>query len=161
MLYFAYGSNLDYTRMYSRCKSAEVYGKAELKGYKLVFMENNSGRIVANLVKAEGETTPGMIYDLSDSDITVLDKFEGYPFVYGREFVAVECRGKMVKCVTYIMAEEYTFSTKYATNTITRGYGTPKREYFTFLLNGYTMFNLPQRKLLEAYEYSRDKGESL
>lgn len=159
MLYFAYGSNLDYTRMFSRCKSAKVYGYAELEGYKLVFMENNSGRIVANLVESEGAITPGMIYDIVDSDIEVLDKYEGYPYVYGRETIKVGYKGSEIECVTYVMAEEYYFRTKYATNKVVRGYGVPKRDYFNFILNGYVMFNLPQKKLLEAYEYSREKGD--
>ena len=43
--YFAYGSNLDYVRMFHRCESAEVVCRATLDGYRLVFMENNSKRI--------------------------------------------------------------------------------------------------------------------
>lgn len=157
MLYFAYGSNLDYTRMFSRCSSAKVYGKAELYGYRLVFMENNSGRVVANIVEAEGETVHGVLYDIVDTEIKVLDRYEGYPFVYNRLNIGIEYKGKDIEAVVYIMGDTYKYTTKYGTATIRRGYGVPKQDYFRYILNGYTMFDLPQRKLLRAYDYSKTK----
>lgn len=43
MLYFAYGSNMNWDRMKDRCSSACFVGIATLEGYKLAFTRKDRG----------------------------------------------------------------------------------------------------------------------
>ena len=98
MLYFAYGSNLDPEQMRSRCPSHRVVGLAELRDHRLVFplfsQVWNGG--VASVQPAHGSSVWGVVYDVSESELAVLDGFEGFRGagdqhnVYDRETVLVE-----------------------------------------------------------------------
>ena len=98
MLYFAYGSNLDPEQMRSRCPSHRVVGLAELRDHRLVFplfSQVWSGG-VASVQPAHGSSVWGVVYDVSESELAVLDGFEGFRGagdqhnVYDRETVLVE-----------------------------------------------------------------------
>ena len=154
--YFAYGSNLDYVRMFHRCESAEVVCRATLDGYRLVFMENNSKRIVANIIKEKGHHVDGVVYEITEKDLKRLDAFEGHPNVYKRKQVTISIKGEDKKVYVYIMPKTYDIKLGKRLIEIPRRYGMPKGDYFTHVQNGYNMFKLSQGKLLEAYKYSRD-----
>lgn len=153
MLYFAYGSNLDYTRMLNRCESADVIGQATLEGYRLVFMENNSKRFVANVVKNKKFTTYGVLYEVNEKDMKNLDKYEGHPFVYKRTKISVCVKGEYKEAITYIMPKRC----QVYSSVLLRQYGVPKKDYMQYILNGYAMYNLPQEELRQSYVYSKNK----
>lgn len=159
IFYFAYGSNLDYTRMLNRCKSARVYAKVELEGMRLCFMENNSRKIVANVEDCEGESVVGILYQIDIKDLYKLDGYEGYPRVYNRKIVNVDYRGRILEAVMYQMDKKCNIENKNYLYRFVRKYGVPKKDYFNHLLNGYNMFDLSQNKLREAYFYSKERGE--
>lgn len=160
MLYFAYGSNLDYIRMTNRCKECEVIGQATLEGYRLVFMENNNKRVVANIVKAKKYDTQGVLYDVTANDLRNLDKFEGYPYIYARTKINVCVKGENKEAITYIMDRKCEVYSASSVQVFTRQYGAPKRDYFQYILNGYNMYGLSQNKLMESYLYSKDKNRN-
>lgn len=156
--YFAYGSNLDYTRMFSRCESAEVIGRTQLEGYRLVFMENNSRRIVANIERSESDYVEGVVYFISEKDLKRLDGFEGHPVVYERCKVTVQVKADVMEVYTYIMKPYCLVKQDDYYCKFTRKYGLPKGEYFSHIQRGYEMFGLNQSKLLDGYRLSRDLG---
>lgn len=159
--YFAYGSNLDYTRMFDRCESAEVVCRATLEGYRLVFMENNSKKVVANIIKDEKNHVDGVVYEITHKDLKLLDGYEGHPTVYKRKSVNISIKGEIKQVFVYVMPKKYDIKLGKRTIKVTRHYGIPKGDYFTYIQNGYTMFKLSQSKLMEAYKYSRDLGKKL
>lgn len=91
--YFAYGSNLDVTQMRRRCPSAETLGVGILRDYRLAFsrFSRTRGCGVADIVACDGEAVWGLVYDISEDDLTgSLDRYEGYPSNYTRLVLAIE-----------------------------------------------------------------------
>lgn len=80
MLYFAYGSNMDWVQMLARCPSARFIGIATLRDRQLVFTRLSQGRGcgVADVVRAPGHKVWGVVYDISEGDVAALDGHEGY-----------------------------------------------------------------------------------
>lgn len=97
MLYFAYGSNLDPDQMRERCPTHHVVGLGELRDHRVIFplTSHDWGGGVASIGVAHGESVWGMVYELSDTDLATLDRYEGYRGpgdqhnVYDRETVSV------------------------------------------------------------------------
>ncbi len=101
-LYIAYGSNLNLTQMHNRCPTAEVAGKSELKNHRLCFVGDDE-YAVANVIRVKGETVPVLIWRIQPSDEQALDRYEGYPRLYRKEYRFVNLSGKRVKAMIYIM----------------------------------------------------------
>ena len=80
MLYFAYGSNLDWNQMKERCPSAMFYGIAVLRDHKLAFTRRSQKRGcgVADAVPEDGCTIWGAIYEINNREVATLDVSEGY-----------------------------------------------------------------------------------
>ena len=80
MLYFAYGSNLDWSQMQQRCPSAHFIAAAQLTGHRLAFTRKSTGRgcgVADAVVDATSEVW-GAVFQISEIDIGPLDKSEGY-----------------------------------------------------------------------------------
>ena len=79
MLYFAYGSNMDWNQMWERCPSARFVGMALLPDHKLGFtrksQRQNCG--VADAVAIAGRNLWGA-YEIDELDVGSLDASEGY-----------------------------------------------------------------------------------
>ena len=80
MLYFAYGSNMNWQQMQDRCSSACFVGVALLPDHKLAFTRKSSKRGcgVADAVPTQGQRVWGVLYEVAALDIAELDKSEGY-----------------------------------------------------------------------------------
>ncbi len=80
MLYFAYGSNLDWKQMRERCPSAVFVCKAKLKDHRLDFTRYSCKRKggVADVVPEEGHDIWGVVYQISEQDVVLLDRCEGF-----------------------------------------------------------------------------------
>jgi gamma-glutamylcyclotransferase (GGCT)/AIG2-like uncharacterized protein YtfP len=78
--YFAYGSNLDLPQMKRRCPSSELISKGSLPGYRLTFNKFSSGwgGGVADVIQDQGSKVWGLVFELSDTDLERLDRYEGY-----------------------------------------------------------------------------------
>jgi gamma-glutamylcyclotransferase (GGCT)/AIG2-like uncharacterized protein YtfP len=87
MLYFAYGSNLDEDQMRDRCPGSRRVARATLRGHELLFAgwSERWGGHVATVQQADGGEVPGLLYELTDSDLVLLDRIEGCPRAYQRE----------------------------------------------------------------------------
>jgi hypothetical protein len=66
--------------MKHRCPSAEFYGIAVLLDHQLAFTRYSKGRDcgVADAIPQKGSCVWGVVYEISDQEISPLDKSEGF-----------------------------------------------------------------------------------
>lgn len=88
MIYVAYGSNMNRVQMMNRCLDAEWIGAGWVHGYRLVF-RGPDGKAVASVVPSNGSDLPVAVWEISEDDERALDRYEGYPWFYGKEDVTV------------------------------------------------------------------------
>jgi len=99
ILYFGYGANMALDSMGTRCPGAEPVGQATLEDYELVF------KLFADVVPWTGKRVEGAVFALTEAHVARLDRFEGYPSLYGRRVVTVTLRGgERVQAMVYFMA---------------------------------------------------------
>ena len=145
--YLAYGSNLLPERIYARCPDARFAGRAELKGWRMLFKKSKSG-CYATIEQDANRTVPCIAFKISEYDEALLDKYEGYPkYYYKRKF---EVRilfnsGKRSKepkkCAAYILHEE-------------RSLGSPPGDYVRLLLEAYGHWNYDEHIIWTAVKDS-------
>lgn len=119
--YFAYGANLSKKQMRERCPDCKPKFIATLPNYKLIFTgwsrQWRGG--TASIKAARGEKVFGAVYEVSEKDLRLLDKYEGYPATYNRVKVLVfDEDGTAVETFTYVktgQTEETTPSPDYLT----------------------------------------------
>jgi hypothetical protein len=70
-----------------------------------------------------------------------LDVYEGYPSMYGRDFVDVTFKKKSVQALIYYMNYD--------------GYEAPTHSYFNSIKDGYEHCNLPIDKLYQALDNTK------
>ncbi len=127
MYYFAYGSNLNRRQMSERCPDSQPKFVATLANHKLIFTgwsrKWHGG--TASIRSLRGDKVIGAIYEISDRDLRLLDKHEGYPAIYDRvnKMVITEA-GDYVEAVTYIKREQSEETH-------------PAREYVAIIQQGY------------------------
>lgn len=135
--YFAYGSNLDLGQMQIRCKFAQVIGPAELHDFELTF----NG--VADVERRKGAKVSGGLFKITNRCLEALDRYEGYPTLYGRETVeVVDQFGEIIEAFVYIMQPTHSRSRT----------ALPSRYYFNVIERGFADFGLNTRPLYEALE---------
>ena len=83
MLYFAYGSNLNWYQMKgARCRGSIFLQTYILKGYKLIFSHRNPNNKYghANIEKNRDFKVPGAIWKITKNHENVLDEYEAVNF---------------------------------------------------------------------------------
>ncbi len=80
MIYFAYGSNMNPGQMAERCPEARTIGVARLVDYCLCFPRMSASRRCASagIEPRPGNAVWGVLYDVPEADMTVLNYHEGY-----------------------------------------------------------------------------------
>ena len=80
MLYFGYGSNMNWDEMKRVCRSPQFFCKAILSNYRLDFTwwSEERGTGVADAVKNSDSEIWGVGYEIDDNDISRLDEKEGF-----------------------------------------------------------------------------------
>ena len=109
MYYFAYASNLSRKQMLERCPDAKPKFVATLPNYKLIFTgwSRKWRGGVASIKPFRGDKVIGGVYEISERDLRLLDRYEGYPNIYNRrEVVVFPEEGEAVKAMTYIKVEQ-------------------------------------------------------
>lgn len=132
--YLAYGSNLNLNQMKRRCPNAKKVGTFLLKGYELEF------RYYLTIKESPNSEVPLGIFEIDDKDEIALDRYEGYPTHYRKEYLEVELNGKPIKALVYIMNEEI------------RGVMVPDTFYLRVCLEGYKDFGFNTSYLFKAYK---------
>ena len=127
MYYFAYGSNLNRKQMTQRCPENQPRFRAVLPSYKLIFTgwSRQWRSSTASIKPFQGEKVPGAVYELSERDLRLLDKHEGYPTLHNRMNVLIITEeGEADRAVTYIKREQSEETP-------------PTREYLAVIQQGY------------------------
>ena len=109
MYYFAYGTNLSKKQIAERCPGSKPKFTAVLPNYTLIFTgwsrQWKGG--TASIKPFRGEKVKGAVYEISESDLKKLDKFQDYPTTYNRMNVTVWTDdGDPAEAVTYIKNEQ-------------------------------------------------------
>ena len=95
--YAAYGSNLNIEQMKRRCPGARVVGSSFINGYKLKF------NLYLTIEKCINSNVPLGIWKITKDNEFSLDRYEGFPYVYRKEYFTVEVDGIKRNCIIYIM----------------------------------------------------------
>lgn len=142
-LYMAYGSNMNQERMMERCPTAKILGSAILKSYRLLFRGENAGA-VATIEKQDGGILPVVIWEITPSDEIALDRYEGFPFLYRKEYIKLKFGGKQIEALVYILNDG-------------RPLGLPSRYYYEIIKKGYETVKLDIKILNSAVQVSSKK----
>ena len=100
--YLAYGSNLNIEQMALRCPGAKVIGPTSLNGYRLVF-RGMPGNTHATVEAAPGHTVPVLLWRITAADEAALDRYEGAPRYYLKEYVLVKINNDVHPALIYVM----------------------------------------------------------
>ena len=132
--YFSYGSNIsDYRMKTERNINFSSRKFATLENYKLVFnkvSKKNCYLGFANVVPSNGDIVEGALYEIEESDIQRIDRFEGHPLHYTREEIEVFCEGEKGKAIIYI-----------ANPSMIRKNILPDKNYMKYILEGKDIFS--------------------
>ena len=124
ILYFAYGSNMSAARMKQRLGWEAPRRAATLKDFQLVFNQagfKDPSWSPANIRSEQGGLVEGMVYEVEEKDLKILDGYEQY---YQRlEVKVMAAQEKKLDAVTYLSKNS-------------RGEKPPTQEYLNFLLEG-------------------------
>lgn len=142
-LYLAYGSNLNLGQMAHRCPDSQVAGKAQLPGYRLLF-RGRPGNAHATIEESEGRTVPVLLWKVSVRDEALLDRYEGYPYYYGKVQIPVELDGKTVSAMAYVMQPGFDLNK-------------PSPSYLHTIREGYQAAGFDQAVLDQALEGTRQE----
>jgi len=149
--YIAYGSNLNISQMNMRCPQARFVGKGELDGYRLLFRGSKTGSYLT-IEQKKGYSVPIVIWLVSENDVKMLDRYEGYPTFYYKENLKMRIsklktkEKRDISAFVYIMHEE-------------RPIGVPSKAYMEACLEGYKNFKLDSKILMRAYEESKEAAK--
>lgn len=102
MLYFAYGSNMSTRRLQRRIPSARPIGCGELAGHRLAFHKvgrDGSGKCDAC---AGHGVLHGVVYEMSATELPLLDACEGLGRGYAHAHIHVRLAGQRVEALMYV-----------------------------------------------------------
>ena len=99
--------------------------------------------IIAGTPK-KGESVPVLIWEISPRDEFNLDRYEGYPRLYGKEMLEVELDGKREKMMAYTMTDGYAM-------------GVPSEHYLATIRTGYQEAGFDEDVLMAGVEKSRER----
>ncbi len=139
MYYFAYGSNMNLEHMRRLCGwHSRMLCRAKLPDFEIGL----DSRGYANIRPKAGAEVWGVLFEIDEAGLAVLDRFEGYPEVFGRQEVVVLDESNMeYHSQVYIEAPEE-FNGK-----------TARGEYFRRVIGAAYENRLPKEwiKKLEAF----------
>jgi len=144
MLYFAYGSNMNWDQISKRCPSAQFDSVAKAVGYRLAFTRFSEGRNcgVTDIVASPGSEVWGVIFVIFDLEIDDLDKSEGYRPLRARGENAYERR--QFEVVRQGCASAVTVWTYFVVNKLKMALR-PSAAYKALILDGARHWHLPAR----------------
>ena len=141
-LYIAYGSNMNIEQMALRCPNSEVFSAGMLKGYELQFKYH------ATIEPNSESEVPILLWKLSELDEQKLDRYEGYPKYYRKEFIRFDMNGETAEGMVYIMNGN-------------RPLQAPSEQYYQTILKGYQSAGLDvsclETALAQAQEFGVDE----
>jgi gamma-glutamylcyclotransferase (GGCT)/AIG2-like uncharacterized protein YtfP len=147
LYYFAYGSNMNWEQMQRRCPSARFVCTASLPDFRFAIARHSRLRNcgTANIFAERGSEVWGIVYDVSEPDLAILDGFEDG---YRREKLFVRAGGdrqNMLEVLVYIAKKEDAVPL-------------PNPEYKQLIIEGARHWNIPESYLsmLQAIQAAAD-----
>jgi len=137
MLYFAYGSNMDWPRMRERCANAQFLLKSLLPDWELLFTRTSRKLKcgTADVLPSPGNSVWGVVYHVDAEDRRKLDAKEGVGIgAYRPENIRVYAEGdksRPMDVFTYVVCAKESPRPK------------PSRLYLDHLLDGAEKWRLP------------------
>lgn len=132
--YFAYGSNMNPTRLLDRIGKYHTGCVASLAGYGFLYNKiSTDGTSKANLEKAAGKTVWGVCYEIDEEDLGKLDKCEKD---YSRHNIEIKRSEACSRAITYI-------SESVANNLL------PSSEYREHIIKGAEYWQLDKNYMTE------------
>jgi gamma-glutamylcyclotransferase (GGCT)/AIG2-like uncharacterized protein YtfP len=133
LFYFAYGSNMNWEQMQQRCPSARFVCVATLENYRFAIARHSRRRNcgTANIIADTSNEVWGIVYDISELDLLILDGFEDG---YRRERLLVRPSAdsqNLLEVLVYIAEKEETVPL-------------PNPEYKRLILHGARHWNIPE-----------------
>jgi gamma-glutamylcyclotransferase (GGCT)/AIG2-like uncharacterized protein YtfP len=149
--YFAYGSNMSETQMMERCPYSKPVGVAVLKNYALAFTGYSSKRAsaVADVIEDSQGEVWGILFELTDTDVSLLDKFEGYPTRYQKIKVSVLLQNNCCDTIKPIEAFTYVIVHK-------KKQKGPTNAYLNILINAAVKHHFPEWYQKVIHNFSRN-----
>lgn len=99
IIYFAYGSNMDLEQMKFRCRGGyEVLGIGKMQNWKIFI--NNRG--YANISPQEESIVYGLMFNINSESLRLLDRYEGFPYLYTRKQLPTFFADDILKPLVYI-----------------------------------------------------------
>ena len=141
--YLAYGSNLNLEHMKDRCPSAKMIGSLLLQNFRLVYKGSKDLFAYLTIEKCDKKVVPIGLFELSDDDIYSLDRYEGYPTLYSKEYIQVKTNETIYNCLIYIMNDDF-------------DYHIPSNDYIQICKQGYKDFSFDENVLDKALEDTLD-----
>jgi gamma-glutamylcyclotransferase (GGCT)/AIG2-like uncharacterized protein YtfP len=136
MKYAAYGMNTNIHSMSGRCPGARCLGPAVLPDHRFRFA------LHADVVPDPGNQVHVVLWEITRSDLASLDRLEGWPRYYDRDWVLVLWQGQTIQALTYYMQPGCPDSA-------------PDRFYWDMLAEGYAENGIPTDQLYQAFEQSQ------
>lgn len=144
-LYFAYGSNMSLNQMDFRCPQASVVENVRVEDYRLTFCSMNPGNGVATILPEEGSHVDGVLWRITPECEKSLDRYEGYPRLYGKETIHVKnAEGKEREVLVYTMNEPYRNSP-----------ARPSDFYLKGILEGCRENGMPTKPIMDAVKQTQ------
>ena len=146
--YIAYGSNLNVRQMMMRCPTARLIGTSVIKDYRLMFKGSQTGSYLT-IEERNGGSVPVVIWEVTESDVAALDRYEGFPSFYYKKELRLQYKDirtggrRTVNAFAYIMYEN-------------RPIGIPSNFYMRTCLEGYDAFFFDRKVLAAAYDKCRE-----
>jgi len=83
---------MHHQQIQERCLGSKFIKRVFLKGYKFVYDGYSKKRAgsVANIVKSEGDTVCGGLFEIKKEHLKSLDGYEGEPYSYSRKEFNIE-----------------------------------------------------------------------
>lgn len=123
LLYFAYGANTNKRSMALRCPQAKPLEAVKLEGWRLHF------RGVADIMEREGSVVHGALWRITPECEAALDRFEGFPNTYIKQYGQIRVNGRSEVVMMYVMRQA-------------RALCPPHESYRQCLLEGYREFGI-------------------
>ena len=105
MLYFSYGSFLDFETLKKHCPNAKYVSRAVLPNWEVQFnfMSKTYKGGVTGIEPAIAKLVRGVVYDIPDLETLHLDEVEGVPegIYYRQTILVIGENGQCLKVVTY------------------------------------------------------------
>ena len=93
--YLAYGSNLNLRDMSYRCKNDIPISSTVLTNYILAYKGASDGCVYLTIEPSKDDSiVPVWIFNISFFDEFVLNKYEGYPKLYYKEYLSINTEEK-------------------------------------------------------------------